>query len=62
MPRLLVVRPADVPASPVPAAADPAPAAPPRDSAYGTVMSVRCALARFIAAAGHREPPRHRAA
>lgn len=32
------------------------------EGAYGTAMQARCALARLIRQAGHREPPRHRAA
>lgn len=77
MPRLTVVRPDEptaIPAAPgVSGVSGPARvgatevaavdlAGPARVSAYAAAMQARCALARLIRHAGHREPPRHRAA
>lgn len=74
MPRLTVVRPdepAAVPAAPGVAGITGVGGAevaavdltgPARVTAYAAVMQARCALARLIHQAGHREPPRHRAA
>ena len=64
MPRLTVVTPLEPTA---PAAAPVVPEAArdggtARATAYAAAMQARCALARLIHQAGHREPPRHRAA